>query len=493
MTSAGSRSVARGAGQTGRGCAGSVARFYDGRMSLRVVVPAACALAAALLVSGPLSAQAPRPAGIKVVPVSAAGARRPAEASVAINPTNPDHVIATFIQSSAPGQQPRSSNWGYVSTDGGLTWTGTPAANPEKRVQGDDVIAFDRAGTAFHTYIAFDGIRVDRPERAFSGIHVRRSQDGAHWEPAVAVVDHVNTAIPMEDKPWMGIDRSPTSPHRGNLYVAWTRFDVYGSADPAHRTHIWFARSKDGGRSFQVPVRISDESGGAKDDDDTVEGAVPAVGPNGEVYVAWAGPKGLVFDTSADGGWTFGADRVLTPLTGGWDIPVPGVERHNGMPVTATDTSSGKDRGSVYVNFIDERNGDTDVFLLASRDGGRTWSAPLRVNDDPKGAAQMFTWMAVDPVDGAVNIVFHDRRGLAGTMTGLTLARSVDGGRTFVNHRLPVEPFDCCARSNFLGDYNGIDAWGGRVVAVFPVLPAEGDQRIMAAAMRFQPGSQTLQ
>lgn len=46
------------------------------------------------------------------------------------------------------------------------------------------------------------------------------------------------------------------------------------------------------------------------------------------------------------------------------------------------------------------------MFLLASRDGGRTWGAPVRVNDDPKGAAQMFTWMAVDPVDGSVNIVF---------------------------------------------------------------------------------------
>jgi hypothetical protein len=55
-----------------------------------------------------------------------------------------------------------------------------------------------------------------------------------------------------------------------------------------------------------------------------------------------------------------------------------------------------------------------------------------------------------------------------------------------------VEPFDCCARSSFLGDYNGIDAYSGRVVAVFPVLPAAGDQRIMAATMRFLPGTQTL-
>jgi hypothetical protein len=428
---------------------------------------------------------------IRVVQVSAPDARRPAEASVAINPTNPEHVIATFIQSTAPGQQPRSTNWGYVSTDGGLTWTGRPAANAARRVQGDDVIVFGRDGTAFHTYIAFDGIRVDRPEVASTGIFVRRTTDGVAWEPPVPVVDHVNTAIPFEDKPWTVVDRAADSPHRGNVYVAWTRFDVYGSPDPLHRTHIWFARSRDGGRSFQPPLRISDDSGDAKDGDDTVEGAVPSVGPKGEVYVVWAGPKGLSFDRSDDGGWTFGTDKIISTLTGGWDIPVPGVARHNGMPVTTVDLSGSPNRGTLYVNFIDERNGDTDVFLLASRDGGRTWAAPVRVNDDPKGAAQMFTWMAVDPADGSVNIVFHDRRGLAGTMTGVTVARSVDGGKTFVNHQVPVEPFDCCAVSSFVGDYNGVDAFGGRVVAVFPTV-AGAEQRITAAVMRFRPGSQTL-
>jgi len=103
----------------------------------------------------------------------------------------------------------------------------------------------------------------------------------------------------------------------------------------------------------------------------------------------------------------------------------------------------------------------------------------------------MFTWMAVDPADGSVNVVFHDRRGLTGTMTGVTLARSVDGGKTFVNHRVPVEPFDCCAASSFVGDYNGLDAYNGRLVAVFPVMFG-AQQRIMAATMRFRPGTQML-
>ena len=78
----------------------------------------------------------------------------------------------------------------------------------------------------------------------------------------------------------------------------------------------------------------------------------------------------------------------------------------------------------------------------------------------------------------------------------MTLARSVDGGQTFVNHPLAVPAFDCCPASAFFGDYNGIDAYGGRVVAAFPVLgmpaSARGDQRILAAIARFEPGTQPL-
>jgi hypothetical protein len=444
-------------------------------------------VAFALVVALPAQA----PPAITVVDVTAKDARRPAEVSVAINPSNAEHVIAVMLQGGAPGQ-PRVSNHSYTSFDGGLTWKAVAASNPDGRVQGDDAVTFGRDGTAYHSYIAFDGIRVERPERAWSGIFVRSSKDGLTWTTPLAVVDHINTAMPFEDKPWVGVDRSEKSPHRGNVYVAWTRFDVYGSDNPADRSHIMVSRSRDGGRTFSTPFEISDHTGDAKDSDGTVEGVVPAVGPNGELYIAWAGPKGLVIDKSTDGGWTFGKDRVITAIPGGWDLPVPGLERHNGMPITAVDVSAGPHKGSVYVNWIDERNGDADVFVAASRDGGTTWAAPVRVNDDRTGAVQMFTWMAVDPADGSLNLVFHDRRGQIGKTTGLTLARSVDGGKTFVNRQGPIAAFDCCERSAFFGDYNGIDAYGGRVVAVFPVLTGDGQQKVQAAIARFRTSTQDL-
>ncbi len=424
-----------------------------------------------------------------VVPVSEPDARRPAEVSVAINPLFPEQVIAVSLQGGRPGTA-RVTDFSYVSNDGGLTWKTSAAPNPNGRTQGDDAIAFGADGTAYHTYISFDGIRVERPARASSGIFLRRTRDGVTWTDPVPVVDHVNTAIPFEDKPWVTVDNASDSPNRGSLYVAWTRFDVYGSDDPRHQSHIWFARSRDGGASFTPPVRVSDTAGDAKDSDGTVEGAVPSIGIKGEVFLVWAGPKGLVFDRSLDGGWTFGEDKVIQQQPGGWDQPAPGIERHNGMPVTGVDHSHGKARGSLYVNWIDDRNGDLDVFVTASRDGGATWDAPVRVNDDPKGAAQLFTWMAVDPADGSINVVFHDRRGLSGAATGVTLARSIDGGRTFVNHRVDTPAFTM-ADDVFFGDYNAVAATGGRVVALFPRLDGS-NTRLMAAVFRFEPGTQSV-
>src|SRR5918996_2519745 len=145
------------------------------------------------------------PPGPQLVTITPAGARRPAEVSVAINPSNPENIVAVLMQAGAAGE-PRVSNHAYVSHDGGRTWAGERTHNSDGRVQGDDSVVFGRDGTAYHSYISFDGIRVERPERAWSGIFVRSSRDGRAWTAPVAVVDHINPSIPFEDKPWVGVD-----------------------------------------------------------------------------------------------------------------------------------------------------------------------------------------------------------------------------------------------------------------------------------------------
>jgi hypothetical protein len=97
----------------------------------------------------------------------------------------------------------------------------------------------------------------------------------------------------------------------------------------------------------------------------------------------------------------------------------------------------------------------------------------VRVNNDPvhNGADQFFQWLAVDPADGAVNIIFYDRRGDPQNRKQIVvLARSTDGGRSFQNYAWTSEPFE--AGGVFFGDYSGIAAYDGRVYGVWTEKPA---------------------
>jgi hypothetical protein len=428
----------------------------------------------------------------KVIRVSDPDAINPAEVSIAINPKNPENIVASSFQTGRP-PRPRAGSYNYVSMDGGRTWKTIPVESPKGLTQGDDAVYFSNDGSAYHTHLSFVGIRVARPPRAESGILVESSKDGGlTWNESVPAINHINSVIPFEDKPGIVVDNATESKYKGNVYLAWTRFDVYGSADPDCHSHIYFSRSTEGGKTFAMPVRISDSAGDCRDSDNTVEGAVPAVGPKGEVYVVWAGPLGLVFKKSLDGGLTFGKDKVIDQMPGGWDFSVAGLDRANGMPVTGVDLSGGPNKGTLYLNWIDARNGDPDVFLMSSRDGGETWAAPVRVNDDPlkNGKAQFFTWMSVDPSDGSVNVVFYDRHDTEGASTKLTLARSIDGGRTFVNHKIDQPPFVCDSRV-FFGDYSGISAYNGQVVPIFMHFTEEKKLVVSVALFHFKPGTQT--
>ena len=429
----------------------------------------------------------------QVVRITEPDAINPAEVTIAINPKNPDNMIAASFQTGRP-PKPRAGSYHYVTFDGGKTWKTVSTPDPKNLVQGDDVLAFSNDGVAYHAHLSFDGIRLARPVRAENGMIVNVSKDGGNtWTEGTPAINHINSVTPFEDKPGLVVDNAPGSRFKGNVYLAWTRFDVYGSSNPEHHSQIYFTRSTDQGQTFSMPFRISDTGGDCLDSDNTVEGAVPAVGPNGEVYVVWGGPLGLVFDKSTDGGLTFGKDKVIGDIPGGWDFGIEGLSRANGMPVTGVDLSNGPNKGTLYVNWIDARNGDPDVFVMSSPNGGETWTAPVRVNDDAlkNGKAQFFTWMSIDPADGSVNVVFYDRREGKGTATGLTLARSVDGGKTFVNHKIDVPLFNVNERV-FFGDYSSISAFDGRVVPVFMHFVSEGNLAVSVALFRFKLGTQEM-
>jgi hypothetical protein len=115
--------------------------------------------------------------------------------------------------------------------------------------------------------------------------------------------------------------------YKGNIYTTWTEFDNYGSSSPSDSSRIRFSRTTDKGLTWSNAITVSDKSGDCIDEDNTDEGAVPCVGLNGEVYVSWAGPLGLMFDKSTDAGNTWGVDKFVSSIPGGWDFSIPGISR----------------------------------------------------------------------------------------------------------------------------------------------------------------------
>ena len=371
----------------------------------------------------------------------------PNEVSIAINPADPLQM--------AVGSNPR---YFYRSSDGGLSWI---QSELPRGSWGDPSVAFDSKGMLYYAHLANlpTGYFIDR-------LIVRRSTDGGeHWVDSSEV--GFNPPLRGQDKEYLAADLTD-SPHRDNIYMAWTQFDRYGSTHPGDSSRILFARSTDRGATWSEPIRVSDAAGDCRDDDETVEGAVPAVGPGGEIYLCWSGPAGILCDRSTDGGRSFGQDLSVVAQPGGWNFPVPGIFRCNGFPVTAVDVSSSPHRGTVYVAWSDQRNGpdNTDVFLARSTDGAASWSLPRRVNTDTTVSHQFFPWMTVDRLTGTVSLVFYDRSRSAGNATEVTVAVSTDGGETFVSRCVSESPF-LPDQSVFFGDYTGIAASGGRIVPVW--------------------------
>jgi Neuraminidase (sialidase) len=203
-----------------------------------------------------------------------------------------------------------------------------------------------------------------------------------------------------------------------------------------------------------------------------VEGATPALGINGEIYVTWSGPKGLMFQVSKDDGNTWlEEERKIIDHVGGWSIDIPGIYRANGLPFLVSDLSSGPNRGNLYLNWCDQRKGenDTDVWLKISKDGGETWSADIRVNQDDSQTQQFFTHFTVDQSSGDLHFVFYDRSPFKekSVQTNVAWVQSKDGGQTFKQETISTSPF-VPTPAIFFGDYLNIAAVNGVVRPIWP-------------------------
>ena len=377
------------------------------------------------------------------------------------NSTDPEEVTIA-INTQIPKQLAAGANirYFYSSSDGGNTWKQSNMVS-SLGVWGDPCLIYDGLGNLFYAHLSnppSPGYWIDR-------IVVQKSTDnGATWNQGSGIGFN---SPKNQDKEWLAVDLQDT-PYKNFVYVTWTEFDDYGSASILDSSRILFSRSTDNGISWSLPVIVSDKGGNCLDGDLTVEGAVPTVGQNGEIYTAWSGPLGIMFDKSSDGGLTWGNDIFVSSQPGGWDFDIPGILRCNGLPVTVCDTSRTATRGNIYILWGEKNDtaDNADVFISKSTDGGQTWSSGLRVNNDNTTRHQFFPWLAIDQTTGHLFAVFYDRRNTSGVETDVYVAKSTDGGETFENFKVSESSFVPTA-SVFFGDYTNIAAFNKKIYPIW--------------------------
>lgn len=277
------------------------------------------------------------------------------------------------------------------------------------------------------------------------------------YVPAVLKLNIEEQNKKHKDPPHCYFDES-----RKLWHATWTQFDVYKSRQKKDLSVIYYSRSDDG-RSWTSPKQLNTIAGDCLDGDSTVKGPMPCVGPGGELYVTWAGPKGLAFQCSMDSGKTWlKEEKIINPIKNGWACKVDEIKT-NGLPFIACDLSKGEFRGRIYICWSDEKNGvkNKDVFLVYSDDKGEHWTEPVLISYRPNHKEQFKPCMKVDTLTGYVYILYFDKQNYyEGKETDITLALSKNGGLKFDYYKINEHSFPF--NSNHLelsGDSGIIPKW----------------------------------
>jgi hypothetical protein len=366
------------------------------------------------------------------------------EPSISVDPTNHNKMVIGWRQFDSVASNFRQAGWGFTS-DGGASWT-FPGVLENNVFRSDPVLAAGDTGTFYYLSLL---------ETFFDNVW-RSVDSGQSWTnlgPATG-----------GDKQWFTIDNTNSAGH-GFQYQAWsTAGNNYGGRQ--------FSRSTDGGSTWINPVNIPNSPIWGTLDVDT----------NGNLFIGGVDPNNLspfwcVRSTNAK-------NSAVTPsfdqstavnLAGSIDVSGDSINREGlvGQVFLAVDRSGTSTNNNAYMLASVQPFGfstGTDVMFVRSTDGGQTFSAPHRINDDPVNHNKWhwFGTMSVAP-NGRIDAVWLDTRNAGNnTDSQLFYSYSFDGGDTWsanVAVSNSFNPFLGYPNQNKMGDYITIisDNTGGNV------------------------------
>jgi len=354
------------------------------------------------------------------------------EPSIAINSQNPKNIVIGWRRFD-PNPSAKQGGYGY-SFDGGISWVNDVLPILPNQNRTDPVLDSDLQGNIYYQSMAHGSENRSSVFKSADG--------GVTWSDPVYQF--------LGDKNWMVIDKT-SGASQGNIYSTWRRA---GSSHPdPEYTPTYFVRSTDDGVSYQEPdIALPATNLGF--------GRI-AVGPNGEVYLS--GVEENVIGSNSIGIFRTGhfflksldaKDSAISPTFTAQQVDMggkviwlytsdgPNPLGADGDVQIATDISNGPMRGNIYMfayvhpySWV-EGDDPVNVNFIRSEDGGDTWSAPMRINDDLLSAHsfQYFPMLGVAS-NSRIDAVWYDTRNGSLTppyrMSQLFYSYSWDGGQTW--------------------------------------------------------------
>jgi len=360
---------------------------------------------------------------------------------LAVNPANPNHIVevhANYLTEHCEHS---------VSRDGGANWeavenfTVPPTINNTScRVPGHAADQMYQRNIAFgsgqNVYVVYVTARVDPATTRDEGSSVllaRSTNGGSTFSAPVEVMrgGPSEGLGPNYVLPTLTVDPARAGgPASDRIYISAYETSATGLGQ---LSDVAFARSTDGGQSFTAPTAV-DPAG-----EDAVESSGPALGPNGELYIAWrqvgknpanpnqSTPQGVVRVARSDNqGQTWTPFSAASVSGGGMTTNRPLVFNPNFTTDTHPRIAVDGRNGNVYIVYGQGDPGpgglraadhfihpDMDIYFQRSTNRGQSWSAPKLINDAAPRPGAFYTQnrhpnISVAP-NGRVDIVWQDR------------------------------------------------------------------------------------
>ena len=410
------------------------------------------------------------------------------ETAVAVSLANPKVAVA------AANDYVSGGNVVMRTADGGRHWKTTRVTpffggTGDTCSGGDPSVAYSRRDHVFYM-----GQLCFFRTLPFSEVQIYVSRNnGRTWTPgrqsarAATNFDYstgtVDTSI-FNDKDYIAVDNTPTSPHYGRLYVGYTKFHLLPSGFSDYcPLQLSYTDSVNMANpvltTFQHTAIQPDNPGGDGTGSSANQFFTPQVEKNGALDVAFMNEDcndsfdpHILFQRSTNGGQSFLPQAVQIDKPGQYmdfldaarDDTIPPTNfRAPNTPSIAYDPKNGS-LTILYQNNINRPVSKADISYQRSTNGGQTWSnahfLSVNASGNPARNDQFFPWVA-SAANGHLYAIWFDRRLAPGNVRINTWeARSPNGGVTWTSRRISTRSWNpnqgFFSSGAFIGDYNGI-------------------------------------